>query len=242
MSVETATGNWWNASLAEVGVQAMDRTLSAHAGWDEILRSGREELEAAMDVSGMQVDATRRVLDLGCGVGRVAAALADRCGEVVGVDISPSLIETAKSFHTQPNLRFEHTTGSPLQPDAHEIYDTVFANEVFYYLPLPMLADYARDAFRLLHAGGEYVFQLNMDPIGWKTRPSWRLRTIMYTCGIKKWRGWSNSPGFTRYFHSVESIRAMLESAGFQLERVNTGLSRRQTWFVARKPHPVSEH
>lgn len=36
------------------------------------------------------------ILDLGCGAGRYAVAVADRCGYVTGIDISPKMIEYAE--------------------------------------------------------------------------------------------------------------------------------------------------
>lgn len=38
-----------------------------------------------------------RVLDVGCGAGRYALALARRCREAVGIDLSPAMLEIAKS-------------------------------------------------------------------------------------------------------------------------------------------------
>jgi len=43
-----------------------------------------------------------RILDAGCGPGRVAAFLADLGHEVVGVDVDPVLIEAAKQAHSGP--------------------------------------------------------------------------------------------------------------------------------------------
>jgi SAM-dependent methyltransferase len=43
-----------------------------------------------------------RILDAGCGPGRVAAFLADLGHEVVGVDVDPVLVEAAKQAHSGP--------------------------------------------------------------------------------------------------------------------------------------------
>jgi SAM-dependent methyltransferase len=37
-----------------------------------------------------------RALDFGCGVGRVTLALAEHCGHVVGLDVSPAMLERAR--------------------------------------------------------------------------------------------------------------------------------------------------
>ncbi|MEU0960145.1 class I SAM-dependent methyltransferase [Micromonospora aurantiaca (nom. illeg.)] len=45
-----------------------------------------------------------RVLDAGCGTGRVAAALAARGHDVVGVDADPTLVEAARADHPGPRF------------------------------------------------------------------------------------------------------------------------------------------
>lgn len=45
-----------------------------------------------------------RVLDAGCGTGRVAAALAARGHDVVGVDADPTLVEAARADHQGPRF------------------------------------------------------------------------------------------------------------------------------------------
>ncbi len=236
MAVQAVDGAWWNESVKEVGMQAMDRTLSTDADWSQILNSGREELSSAVQVSGIKLNAAQQVLDLGCGVGRVSFPLAEAVGQVVGVDISASLIEIARNANLARNVHFEVIAGSPIQPESEAGYDIVFANEVFYYLNPSTLTGYFSDAFRLLRSGGQFVFQLNMEPIPLQTRLSWRLRSVMYYCGIRSWRGWSNSPGFTRQYHRIETVRESLDRIGFRMERIAIGRSLRQTWFVAVKP------
>ncbi len=231
-----AATDWWNQSLDELGAQGMDRSLSPNASWDDVLQSGQEELEAARSVIGMTIGPERRILDVGCGVGRVAFALAEQFGEVVGVDISGSLIDMARSHNQLSHLSFHHQTGERLEPASAAAYDTVFANEVFYYLTWPALCGYFEDAHRLLRPGGEFVFQLNMEPIPWRTQLSWIIRHILFVCGVKNWRGWSTGPGFRRYHHPIDRVRCMLEEYGFRVERVAVGRSIRQTWFLAVKP------
>lgn len=45
------------------------------------------------------------VCDLGCGPGQIGAYLAERGRDVIGVDISPGMLRTARERH--PNLRFQ---------------------------------------------------------------------------------------------------------------------------------------
>ncbi len=51
-------------------------------------------------------------LDLGCGIGRVAAALAPHLRSVVGIDVSAGMVAEAGRRHAAPNLRFARTAGA----------------------------------------------------------------------------------------------------------------------------------
>src|SRR5580765_3504434 len=68
--------------------------------WNEADFFARGEIEiAAIDVHCAALQRPRRrarALDFGCGVGRLARALASRYGEVVGVDISSSMLAKAR--------------------------------------------------------------------------------------------------------------------------------------------------
>jgi ubiquinone/menaquinone biosynthesis C-methylase UbiE len=71
-------------------------TASAHQ------REWGTKLIAELDLQG-----TERILDLGCGDVALSAQIADLVpgGEVVGIDVSLEMIETAQS-KAQKNLRF----------------------------------------------------------------------------------------------------------------------------------------
>jgi SAM-dependent methyltransferase len=74
------------------------------------------------------------VLDLGCGIGRVAAAIAPEVGSVLGLDISLAMIAEARRRHRAPNLRFETTEGDDLSAVPAESIDLVLAVDSFPYL------------------------------------------------------------------------------------------------------------
>jgi SAM-dependent methyltransferase len=70
----------------------------------------RDEASADAEISNMlahlPIPPTGRVLDLCCGSGRHSRALARRGYEVVGVDLSPVLLELAQEQNVYPNLAF----------------------------------------------------------------------------------------------------------------------------------------
>lgn len=63
-----------------------------------------------------------RILDAGCGLGRIGAILHERGHRVVGVDVDPVLIEAAKEDHPGPEFHvgdlstFDLTTGEGFEP------------------------------------------------------------------------------------------------------------------------------
>jgi len=71
-----------------------------------------------------------RCLDLGCASGAIAAVLAERFGEVVGVDPDRPAVELARQRHERPGLRFEHGTLAELRP-ALGSFDVVVCNHVY---------------------------------------------------------------------------------------------------------------
>ena len=71
-----------------------------------------------------QIPPGARVLEIGCGSGDLLAALEPSVG--VGIDVSPRLVELARSRH--PDLRFE--TGAGERLDLSETFDYVVLSDV----------------------------------------------------------------------------------------------------------------
>jgi SAM-dependent methyltransferase len=95
------------------------------------------------------------ILDLGCGIGRLAAALAPEAGSVLGLDISPAMIAEARARH--PGLRLETCSGSDLAGLADACCDLILAVDVFPYLVqggLGLAGRMVAEAARVLRPGG----------------------------------------------------------------------------------------
>lgn len=102
---------------------------------------------------------TDRVVDLGCGWGTFDFALADRVGEIVGVDFSERSVELCRrQLRERPkdNVRFlcADAGDTGLDPQA---FDVALAADLFEHLYPDDSARVAREAFRILRPGGRFV-------------------------------------------------------------------------------------
>ena len=97
------------------------------------------------------------VLDLGCGIGRLTAALAPRCRSVVGLDVSAGMV--AEALRRHPALRFEQTDGQGLDRGDRSL-DLILAVDSFPYIVqngAETIARYVAGAARALRPGGALV-------------------------------------------------------------------------------------
>ena len=109
-------------------------------------------------LGAMGIDAARRVLDLGCGTGVAARAIAGRSGfsgTVIGIDRSPHLIAAGKRIAGEEGIadRVELLTG-----DSHELgfedgaFDAVVAHTLFSHVDDPQTV--MAELVRVLRPGG----------------------------------------------------------------------------------------
>jgi trans-aconitate methyltransferase len=97
-----------------------------------------QEAMAAEVLALVQLRGNERVLDLGCGNGKVTAEIARRVpmGSVVGVDASAEMVEFASSNYpkdSHPNLSFEHYDIRNLA--FHDEFDLVVSFNALHWIP-----------------------------------------------------------------------------------------------------------
>jgi trans-aconitate 2-methyltransferase len=84
----------------------------------------------------LALEGSERVLDLGCGTGRVTAEIAARVqrGGVVGVDRSAAMLETAGPWLREhaPRATLVHADGAALP--FHRAFDAVFSGATFHWI------------------------------------------------------------------------------------------------------------
>jgi SAM-dependent methyltransferase len=104
-----------------------------------------------------------RVLEIGCGAGRVTRALSKLFGEVYAVDVSAEMVEHAKrALADRPNAHIFNNNGMDLSVlPVDRPYDFAFSGIVFQHIPSrEVIHTYVREVGRLLRPGALFKFQV----------------------------------------------------------------------------------
>lgn len=109
--------------------------------------------------------AGKKVLDVGCGGGILAEALAQRGAEVTGIDMGEAPLSVAKLHQLESGVevRYLQTTAEALAEEEAESYDVVTCLEMLEHVPSP--ASVVAACTRLVKPGGQVFFStLNRNP------------------------------------------------------------------------------
>lgn len=131
-----------------------------------------------------------RILDLCCGTGQLARALAQRGYSVTGIDGSEEMIRLARMNAPDVEFLVEDARALSLPALYHAVVSTY--DSLNHILSLEELSRVFHNVYACLQPGGLFLFDLNMEP-GYKAR----------------WRG---------SFGAVEEDHAFIARAGFDEE------------------------
>ncbi len=103
-----------------------------------------------------------RMLEIGCGCGRMTRALAASFAEVHGVVISGEMIRlAARNLSDLRNIFLYKNNGSDLAGLADRSFDFAFSFIVFQHIPSPdVIESYVREVYRCLKPGAVFKFQV----------------------------------------------------------------------------------
>ena len=135
------------------------------ADWNigEFLATGRIDVGRFMpDLERLAPDTPRtRLLDFGCGVGRVTRVFSQYFDEVVGVDVAPSMIEWAQSLHADcSHCRFVLNRAPNLRVFDSNSFSVVYSRIVLQHIRPAIVEGYIGELIRVLQPGGVLMFQL----------------------------------------------------------------------------------
>jgi cyclopropane fatty-acyl-phospholipid synthase-like methyltransferase len=137
-----------------------------------------------------------RVLEIGCGAGRITRALADMFGEVHGVDVSGEMVRLARAaLASRPNAFIYQNNGEDLSviPTGIE-FDFAISTIVFQHIPSHgIIENYVRETGRLLRKGALFKFQVQGHPTHQHPGDTWegvyfseqQALAMAYRCGFE---------------------------------------------------------
>jgi SAM-dependent methyltransferase len=150
--------------------------------WDAeaFFATGREEIAGLLAyVASLPWELDSEVaLDFGCGVGRLTQALAEHFDEVVGIDISSTMIDRAMEYDRHPGkVRYLVNTSGDLRLLERDAFDLVYSSITLQHIPPEHQAAYIREFVRVIRPGGLAIFQTRNGP---RIEPD-TLRARLYT-------------------------------------------------------------
>jgi SAM-dependent methyltransferase len=149
---ERARSNWYVAIYDNEATRDPQRRAAA---FDE---GGREDARRL----AWFVDPSMRVVDLGCGVGRVIKPLAPFCSEIIGVDISETMLTEGRRYLDGiANARLLPTEGASLAGIADRSIDFLYSLLCLIHVDRRSAYQYLREIKRVLRSGRLALLQFH---------------------------------------------------------------------------------
>lgn len=189
----------------------------------------QEAYEYTLERTRSYLSASANVLEVGCGTGSTALALAGAVGQITGTDISPKMVEIARekgAAQDQTNAEFEVTSveGALEQADA---FDVVMGFNIFH------LTENAEKLFETLHdrlaPGGVFI---SKTPC--LADPAVGVKRHLFGVAIALMRLVGYAP-FVRRFTFAE-LEGAIERAGFEI--VETGSFPAMSRYIVARRRP----
>ena len=210
---------------------------SKKAEWDdrEFFDKGKMEVYQFTEdfFRKMNFDSSKkRMLEIGCGVGRMTRGFSEIFQEVYAVDVSYKMISIGKDLNRNlRNVYFIKNNGVDFKIFPDEYFDFVFAYIVFQHLPSKeILLGYLYDISRVLKHGGLFKFQLR------KRRryflPKWAVRMFFKIIGRKL----KSSETWLGITVTQKELMRMVGKAGLEILNLEDDSSRTNFWCSGRKP------
>ncbi|MBX5449057.1 class I SAM-dependent methyltransferase [Thermogemmatispora sp.] len=174
--------------------------------WDAALYDAKHAFVFAYGSSLVELLAPRSgelILDVGCGTGHLTATIAHCGAQVVGLDLSPAMIEAARQHY--PTLEWhvgDIRTFSYPQP-----FDAVFSNAALHWIP--DAEGVAKALARLLKPGGRLA--LEMGGRG-------NVATLQAAVEAVLQEHLAITPTNPWYFPALGEYAALLETHGFEVQ------------------------
>ena len=167
--IEEVSRTWTRLGREDPMWAVLTDREKAGGGWTpaEFLATGATEIATLLGrLAELGADPARgRAVDFGCGAGRLSHGLATAgFAEVIGLDISPTMLEKAREIVDAPACDFRLATGPELDVVEPASADLVYTCRVLQHMPTELAHRYVRAFYRIVRPGGYVVFQMPTAP------------------------------------------------------------------------------
>jgi SAM-dependent methyltransferase len=160
-------------------------------------------------------------VEVGCGPGRMTAALAERFDRVVAADVSPEMLARAREAAPAANVELRLVSGERLDGIDAGSADVVVCYLVLQHLPTRAhVLAYLREFARVLRAGGEAYVQLPVLDRGVRSR-AWRAARSLAVPLLA--RSPASSPAFRGFRLTERELERGLDEAGLRVRARDEG-------------------
>ena len=185
---------------------------------DDYAKNSESQKESAEDfLQGIPLENITSVLDVGCGDGKVTAAMAQRIPQssFLGIDISPSMIQTAKNaFSGADRLSFQVQDATSV--NFEEKFDLITSFTVMHWV---LNQNQALKGFeKALKPGGKLCIQMPTS------LPSAMQQALDETLSQDKWKGYFTDFSAPWHFYNSNEYGELLINAGLIPSRIGVTL------------------
>lgn len=189
-----------------------------------------------------------KVLDYGCGNGRLLEILNNKKIDYVGVDISQKLIDIAKTKYPSQNRSFSKIAGQASLAFPDDFFNKIISVAVFHHFPEKYAEVMAKELYRITKQDGQVIITV------WNLWQKKRRKNIFNLTALiekifqsRKYRGFgfgdilvpfqdNQGKVFNRYHrvYTKNSLSKIFLSAGFEIEKCFL-VNKKNIILVARK-------
>jgi SAM-dependent methyltransferase len=151
----------WEAFARQDPQFYIDPTVGRDVDAEHFIEGGRGVVEQVLEWTG-EVGTPDRALEIGCGIGRDTVHLARHFRHVDGVDISATMVRSARNRGLPKNVRLHVLSGRDLDAFESESVSFVFSHLVFQHVTDDaIVGSYLREVARVLKPDGVAALQFD---------------------------------------------------------------------------------